>query len=102
MIADLQTMNVSVCRIELRLPENHSLKGKRQVIKSIIARLQNRFKVSVAEVDNQGLWQLSTLGIACVSNHRRHADEILFNVVKFIIQNYPEAELLNSEIETFP
>ncbi len=95
-------MNVSVCRIELRLPENHSLKGKRQVIKSIIARLQNRFKVSVAEVDNQGLWQLSTLGIACVSNHRRHADEILFNVVKFIIQNYPEVELLDSEIETFP
>ena len=102
MIADLQAMNVSVCRIELRLPENHSLKGKRQVIKSIIARLQNRFKVSVAEVDNQGLWQLSTLGIACVSNHRRHADETLFNVVKFIIQNYPEVELLRSEIETFP
>jgi len=95
-------MNVSVCRIELRLPENHSLKGKRQVIKSMIARLQNKFKVSVAEVDNQGLWQLSTLGIACVSNHRRHADEILFNVVKFIIQNYPEVELLDSEIETFP
>ena len=95
-------MNVSVCRIQLRLPENHSLKGKRQVIKSIIARLQNRFKVSVAEVDNQGLWQLSTLGIACVSNHRRHADETLFNAVKFIIQNYPEVELLDSEIETFP
>lgn len=102
MIAGLQTMNVSVCRIELRLPENHSLKGKRQVIKSIIARLQNRFKVSVAEVDNQGLWQLSTLGIACVSNHRRHADETLSNVVKFIVQHYPDVELLRSEIETFP
>ena len=95
-------MNVSVCRIQLRLPDNLSLKGKRQVIKSIIARLQNRFKVSVAEVDNQGLWQLSTLGIACVSNHRRHTDETLFNAVKFIIQNYPEVELLDSEIETFP
>jgi len=95
-------MNVSVCRIQLRLPENHSLKGKRQVIKSIIARLQNRFKVSVAEVDNQGLWQLSTLGIACVSNHRRHADETLANVVKFIIQHYPDVELLRSEIETLP
>jgi len=102
LIVDLQAMNVSVCRIELRLPENHSLKGKRQVIKSIIARLQNRFKVSVAEVDNQGLWQLSTLGIACVSNRRRHADETLSNVVKFIVQHYPEVELLRSEIETFP
>ena len=95
-------MHVGVCRIELRLPENHSLKGKRQVIKSITTRIQNRFNVSVAEVDNQNLWQLATLGIACVSNHRRHADETLSNVVRFIIQNYPDVELLSSEIETFP
>ncbi len=95
-------MHVSVCQIELRLPENQSLKGKRQVIKSIITRLQNRYKVSVAEVDNQNLWQLATLGIACVSNHRRHADETLSNIVKFIVQNYPDVELLSSEIETFP
>ena len=95
-------MHVSVCQIELRLPENQSLKGKRQVIKSITTRIQNRFNVSVAEVDNQNLWQLATLGVACVSNHRRHADETLANVVKFIIQNYPDVELLSSEIETFP
>ena len=95
-------MNVSVCRIELRIPENHSLKGKRQVVKSIITRLQNRYKVSVAEVDNQSLWQLVTLGVASVSNHRQHADETLFNVVKFIVQNYPDLELLGSDIETFP
>ncbi|MFP3880298.1 MAG: DUF503 domain-containing protein [Dehalococcoidia bacterium] len=95
-------MNVSVCQIELRLPENQSLKGKRQVIKSIIARLQNRYKVSIAETDNQDRWQLATLGIACVSNRRRHAEETLSNVIRFIIQNYPDVELLSSEIETFP
>ena len=95
-------MHVSMCQIELRLPENHSLKGKRQVIQSITTRLRNRFNVSIAEVDNQGLWQIATLGIACVSNHRRHANEILSNVVQFIVQNYPDVELLRSEIETFP
>lgn len=95
-------MNVGICKLELRLPENHSLKGKRQVIKSIIARLQNEYNVSVAEVDNQDLWQVATLGITCVSNHRRHADEILSNVVKFVAQNYPELELLDSETEVFP
>jgi hypothetical protein len=98
----MQIMHVGVCQIKLRLPENHSLKGKRQVIKSITTRLQNRYKVSVAEVDNQDLWQLATLGVACVSNHRRHADEILANVVKFIAQNYPDVELLGSQTETFP
>ncbi|MHC1578755.1 MAG: DUF503 domain-containing protein [Dehalococcoidia bacterium] len=95
-------MHVSVCEIELRLPENHSLKGKRQVIQSMIARLQNKFKVSVAEVDSQDLWQLATLGVACVSNHRRHADETLANVVKFVVYNYPDVELLNSKTESFP
>lgn len=95
-------MNVGVCRIELRLPENQSLKGKRQVVKSIIARLQNKYNVSVAEIDNQGLWQLATLGITCVSNHRRHADETLSSVVRFVVQNYPNLEIVNSEIEIFP
>jgi len=95
-------MNIGVCRLELRLPENHSLKGKRQVIKSIITRLRNEHNVSVAEIDNQGLWQLATLGITCVSNHRGHINEILSNVVKFVIQNYPDVELLNSEMEIFP
>ena len=89
-----------MCRIELRLPENQSLKGKRRVIKSIITRLQNKYNVSVAEVDSQDLWQLATLGITCVSNHRRHADETLSSVVKFVAQNYPNLELLSSEIET--
>jgi uncharacterized protein YlxP (DUF503 family) len=95
-------MHVSVCQIELRLPENHSLKGKRQVVKSIITRVQNKFNVSVAEIDDQDLWQLATLGMACVSNHRRHADETLANVVKFVVQNYPDVEVLGSKIETFP
>jgi len=95
-------MNVGVCRLELRLPENHSLKGKRQVVKSIITRLQNNYNVSVAEIENQDLWQLVTLGVTCVSNHRKHADETLSNAVKFVARNYPDLELLGSEIETFP
>jgi len=94
-------MNIGVCQIELRLPENHSLKGKRQVIKSMTARLQNKYNVSVAEIDNQALWQLATLGIACVSNHRRHADETLSNVIKFVVQNYPDVEILSSEKDIF-
>ncbi len=95
-------MHVGICRIELRLPENQSLKGKRRVIKSIIARLQNRYNVSVAEIDNQSLWQLATLGVACISNHRRHADETLSSVVKFVTENYPDVEILSSEREVFP
>ena len=74
-------MNVGICRIEIRIPENHSLKGKRQIVKSIIARLQNRYLVSAAEIDNHEMWQIATLGISCVSNHRKHSDTIMTNVV---------------------
>ena len=94
-------MNVGVCKLELRLPENESLKGKRRVIQSIITRLQNRYNISVAEIDNQGLWQLATLGITCVSNHRRHVNETLSNVIHFVAQHYPDVEMLSSETEVF-
>ena len=94
-------MNVGVCQIQLRLPENHSLKGKRRVIKSIITRLHNKFNISAAEVDNHNSWQLATLGLTCASNHRSHDDEILSHAIEFITQNYPELELLNSRIDIF-
>ena len=92
-------MNVGICRIEIRIPENHSLKGKRQIVKSIIARLQNRYSVSVAEIDNNELWQIATLGISYVSNHRKHSDTIMDSVVNFIAQNYPNVELINYKVE---
>ena len=94
-------MNVGICRLELRLPENESLKGKRRVIQSIITRVQNKYHVSIAEVDNQGLWQLATLGITCTSNYQKHINEIISNVINFVVQNYPEVEILDSEIEVF-
>jgi len=92
-------MNVGMCLIQIRIPENHSLKGKRQVVKSIIARLQNRYSVSVAEIDNNDLWQIATLGVACVSNHRRYSDTIITNVVNYIARNYPNVELVDYEVE---
>ena len=95
-------MNVGVCRIKLRLPENLSLKGKRGVLKSIITRVGNKFNVSVAEVDDQDLWQLATIGICCVSNDRRQTNEVLSRVVDFVIGGRFEIEILDYEIEILP
>ncbi len=92
-------MNVGVCKIRLRLPENQSLKGKRQVLKSIETRIRNKFNVSVAEVEDQDLWQLMTIGVGCVSNSSQHANEVLSHVVNFIVQCRLDAELLDYEIE---
>ncbi|TRZ95742.1 MAG: DUF503 domain-containing protein [Dehalococcoidia bacterium] len=92
-------MTTGVCKIRLHLPGSQSLKGKRRIIKSIISRLRNQFNISVAEVDDQDLWQLATLSIACVSNHNKHVDEILSKALNFITQNYPEIEVVDHEIE---
>ena len=95
-------MNVGVCKIRLHLPENLSLKGKRRVLKSITTRVGSKFNVSVAEVDDQNLWQLATLGVCCVSNNKRYTNQVLSKVVDFIANSRFEVEILNYEIEILP
>lgn len=92
-------MNIGVCKLSLRLPENESLKGKRQVLKSITTKVKNRYNVSIAEVDDQELWQLVTLGVACVSESAQHANQVLSRVVDFIEKSRFDVELLDYEIE---
>jgi uncharacterized protein YlxP (DUF503 family) len=95
-------MNVGVCRVSLRLPENLSLKGKRRVLKAVITRVKNKFNVSMAEVDDHELWQLATLGICCVSNDGRYTNEVLSKVVDFIVNSRFDVEILDYEIEILP
>ncbi|MFH0914495.1 MAG: DUF503 domain-containing protein [Chloroflexota bacterium] len=92
-------MNVGVCQIHLRLPENLSLKGKRQVVKSITSQVQNRFHVSIAEVEDNDLWQRATLGVSVVSNDKRYTNEVLSKIVDFVGNGRFEAEMLDYEIE---
>jgi uncharacterized protein YlxP (DUF503 family) len=75
---------VGVLRLELFLAENHSLKGKRRVLKAIKARVANKFNVSIAECADQDLWQKAVLGIAQVGSDQGHVDAALGQVVSFI------------------
>lgn len=92
-------MNVGVCKIALRIPENMSLKGKRQVLKSIAGRVSNKFDVAVAEVGDNDAWQLATIGICCISNSKRHSNQVLSRVVNFIEGSRFEIEILDYEME---
>jgi uncharacterized protein YlxP (DUF503 family) len=92
-------MNVGICRLKLHISESQSLKDKRRIVKSIITRLKNQYNISIAEVDDQDLWQLVTLGISCVSNHDQHVDEILSRVMSFITNNYPGLEIVDHQTE---
>jgi uncharacterized protein YlxP (DUF503 family) len=92
-------MHIGVCTIELRLPGNGSLKGKRSVIKSMVTRIGREFNVSIAEVDAQDAWQRAVLGVACVSSSASYAHGLLERVVQWIETHRPDVELLNYQIE---
>jgi len=77
-------MVVGVLRLVLYLPENHSLKGKRGVLRSIKQRVANKFNVSIAECDDHDSWQRVTLGIAQIGNERDHVDRSLREVADFV------------------
>jgi uncharacterized protein YlxP (DUF503 family) len=60
-------MHIGLLTLDIFLPESHSLKEKRIVLRSLKDRLR-KFNVSVAECDHQDLWQRSTLGIVSISS----------------------------------
>lgn len=92
-------MVVGACEITLQLPDNRSLKGKRQVSRSLVQRIRNRFNVAVSEVADQDRWQTLSLGITCVSDDPRHANEILSKVVDFVDGHNRGAVIRHSRIE---
>ena len=92
-------MIVGACLITLRLPENHSLKEKRRVVKSVIERMKNRFGVAAAEVGSNDLWQIAEIGVTCVSSSSAHASDILASVVSFVENTRLDAELIDVHSE---
>lgn len=91
-------MVVGILRLTLFLPENHSLKGKRGVVRQIKARVANKFNVSIAECDGQDLWQRVVLGICHVGNDPRRVDGLLRQVVRFV-EDLHVAEVGDEESE---
>jgi hypothetical protein len=77
----------------------HNLKEKRALIKSLLARLQNKFNAAVCEAAEQDLWQRATVGVAVVGNERRHVESMLDNIGEFVENFSVEIELLDVERE---
>jgi uncharacterized protein YlxP (DUF503 family) len=92
-------MKVGVCEITLHLPGCHSLKDKRQVLQSIMARTRQKYEVAIAEVDEQDHWQIAKLGVSCVSNSSQHIDQILGSVQRFIEETRPDVIMTGIETE---
>jgi uncharacterized protein YlxP (DUF503 family) len=91
-------MVIGTLSVTLQVPSSASLKDKRQVVRSLTARLRQTFNVAVAEVGDQDLWQSAIIGIACVSDDARHADAMCQKVLRFVDDN-ADALVLGSRFE---
>lgn len=92
-------MVIGVCTLQISIPFAMSLKEKRQVVKSLIARVRNEFNVAINEVDDQDIWQSAVLGMACVSTSQGYAHGQLEAVIKFIDKTRPDCPIGAYEIE---
>ncbi len=92
-------MVIGVCQITLHLPACHSLKAKRQVIQSIMARVRKQFQVAIAEVEGHERWQIAELGLCYVSTSSQHAEEVLDHVRRYIEETRPDVILTDTRAE---
>lgn len=87
-----EDMIIGTLEIRLYVPWVHSLKEKRMVVKSLTAKIRNKFNVSVIEAEDQDLHQSIVLGVACLAANNALADSIMGNVTTFVEAN-TEAEI---------
>jgi len=71
---------IGVLTLHLHIGHSHSLKDKRQVLRSLKDRLRRNHNVSVAETEFQDTWQRSSVVVVAVASERTHLEEMLGRV----------------------
>ena len=90
---------IGILVLELRLEQSHSLKDKRQVLKSLEARLRNKFNVAVAEIDHQDLWQRAAIAAVTVSSDHTHAEKVLRSAEEEAVSLLGPAVVVGATVE---
>lgn len=91
-------MKIAVLKLKLYTPWVHSLKEKRMIVKSLLAKIRNKFQVSAAEVEDQDIHQSIVIGAAALVPHSAWADSLMDEIVRFVEEN-TEAEIVQEERE---
>ena len=91
-------MKILVMKVDLRAAYVHSLKEKRMIVKSIIGKLQNKFNVSIREVENQDLHQRISIGIVKLELNSKDSNQSKDKILNFIEENCG-AEIIDIESE---
>lgn len=91
-------MTVGILTVSIMISESNSLKDKRQVVRSLVETLRQRFNVSVAEVGEQNSWRHAIIGVTCVSGDGSVADAVLNKIMDHIRSN-PRVEVTDMQME---
>ncbi len=92
-------MHIATCTIQLQIYGASSLKDKRRVLKSVLARLPRQFNVAVAEIDFHDKWQSSVICLVTVGNDQAYLHGLLEKAVAWFDQNRIEASIESYSIE---
>src|SRR6266481_188041 len=94
-------MPIVYLTLELRIEGAHSLKDKRQVVRSLKDRLRNSFNISIAEIDVTDLWQRATLGVVSISSSRDYLEGLMRNVEREVVRlaNNAGAEVVDTFLD---
>ena len=92
-------MTISACIIRLHLPASDSLKAKRGVLKSLLARLRREFNVSAAETGLHDVWQSAEIALVTVSPDAAYAEGLLAKAVQWIEAHRPDVDVVDAQIE---
>lgn len=92
-------MIVATCTITLQLDGVFSLKDKRRILKSVLARLRQQHNLAVAEIDCQDVWQTAVIGLVTIGNDGRHLHSSLQHAVEWLASNRPDVPISDYTIE---
>jgi uncharacterized protein YlxP (DUF503 family) len=90
---------VGLCTLELTIAESFSLKDKRSVIKSLLARLRQEHQLAAAEIDLLDEPRASVIAFTTVSNSSRQLDQTLQAALRWVERTYPQVEIVSEQIE---
>ena len=91
-------MHVIAATLQLSLP-SRTLKEKRSIVKSLLARARNNFNVAAAEVDFHDQHDTALLGFVAVSENRSKARQLLEQLAEWVERERPDVDLVAVEIE---
>lgn len=82
-------------QINLMLPYASSLKDKRMIVQSILARVNKRINLSISEVAYQDLWQRCVLGFSGVCSSHSQAEMLITVISDVLDQHENDCEVLD-------